>query len=860
MELKEIKDVIFELTHIKDEEGNDVPHFCFATDISTDTEETEKEIAVIEAKDGYSIYEVFPGETMMGGLVILADGASIDLVKDMYNNFYGEAPEIAKMELNDDDQLVEVEDFDSAKEKVSPMDVISKDEQEALATGEVSYDENGKVITEWLQENLEDKIRKALDHNGSQINLFEVDKAEDWCKKSYDDEETDFSHLICYDVDEEERMSGKPVASFMISGGENGSGNWDDYLDDLRQVFNKLRDTTGYSPVLDEIETDIPDDVWTGFVYLYDKAEYDIQESVTMLAEALNNKDKPEVVTRDLNAAAMWGRTRSKVELPKKGKGSFKRHDKHKGNDDLDEDIEETSPDFDINIDSKYYVNGRSEEDIEQDLTFIEEHYKERRWGLELYFSVDRLTKYQRDASIFWGSKENQFSLCKTSDLSKYNGMFTFKKAFKLLKEFPLLPHEFIRFVYYNKDDDYEWILTRKYERPIQEDSSITASLDEAKKKKDNELKARARKHKKTDKKGAMGWFVHPNVETSIQAFNHAMGSADAPSTITAPAGLGEDIEEEPIKESEIIAFEYKLITDYREIGYSYKPNGDFDRQYYYNRVPETCYVVEKKDYAQDSLLRKRKNRRVLNGVKQFFSEHPKANYCVITAWDVSRGEEFAKRINTYRVLAADKISDYFVLRNKKFPKESLTFAPTEKKKAISEYYKKEKHIGWELVQIKEGKETKLYPNPEDNMLEAVEKHDTLNPKLWDEGGNLKPEVREKILEIVKEFTDGLEEDEIKFKIKDIIICGSNCSYNYNEMSDLDVHIRMDTKSLECPDNLYPLLYSAYRSLFNKKFDIDFYGIPVEIYVETDDTVDMNDIDPANDLANDPVGDMGIDN
>ena len=126
-------------------------------------------------------------------------------------------------------------------------------------------------------------------------------------------------------------------------------------------------------------------------------------------------------------------------------------------------------------------------------------------------------------------------------------------------------------------------------------------------------------------------------------------------------------------------------------------------------------------------------------------------------------------------------------------------------------------------------------------MLEAVEKHDTLNPKLWDEDNNLKPEVREKILEIVKEFTDTLEEDEIKFKIKDIVLVGSNCSYNYNEMSDLDIHIRMDTKSLECPDNLYPLLYSAYRSLFNKKFDIDFYGIPVELYIETDDTEQLND-------------------
>ena len=121
-----------------------------------------------------------------------------------------------------------------------------------------------------------------------------------------------------------------------------------------------------------------------------------------------------------------------------------------------------------------------------------------------------------------------------------------------------------------------------------------------------------------------------------------------------------------------------------------------------------------------------------------------------------------------------------------------------------------------------------------EGIREDIEKHDELNPKLWDESSNLKPEVREKILEIAKEFTDGLKEDGIKFDLKDIRLVGSNCSYNYTDKSDLDVHLIMDTDSLECPDDLYPLLYSAYRSLFNGKLDIDFYGIPVELYVETE--------------------------
>lgn len=121
------------------------------------------------------------------------------------------------------------------------------------------------------------------------------------------------------------------------------------------------------------------------------------------------------------------------------------------------------------------------------------------------------------------------------------------------------------------------------------------------------------------------------------------------------------------------------------------------------------------------------------------------------------------------------------------------------------------------------------------HLNEKVEKHDTLNPKLFDENNHLKKEVRDKVLDIVDEFVSGLQEDGVKINIKDIIIVGSNASYNYNDQSDVDVHIRVDTKSLDCPDNLYPLLYSAYRSIFNKKFDINFYGIPVELYIETID-------------------------
>ena len=123
-----------------------------------------------------------------------------------------------------------------------------------------------------------------------------------------------------------------------------------------------------------------------------------------------------------------------------------------------------------------------------------------------------------------------------------------------------------------------------------------------------------------------------------------------------------------------------------------------------------------------------------------------------------------------------------------------------------------------------------------ESLEEDIEKHDQLNPKLWDEDNQLKKEVREKILEIVDRFLEQLEEDEIKIEVEDIKIVGSNCSYNYTKDSDLDIHVVANTKKLESEANLYPILYDKYKSLFNDKYDIDFYGIPVEIYVETSDT------------------------
>lgn len=120
-----------------------------------------------------------------------------------------------------------------------------------------------------------------------------------------------------------------------------------------------------------------------------------------------------------------------------------------------------------------------------------------------------------------------------------------------------------------------------------------------------------------------------------------------------------------------------------------------------------------------------------------------------------------------------------------------------------------------------------------EDLDENAEKHDKLNQKLWD-GDKLKPEVADKIMSLSNDFIKELADDGIKFDLADVRIVGSNCSYNYTDQSDLDVHIVADTSDLDCPDDLYPSLYNAYKSLWNKNHSVKFYGIPVEIFVEVE--------------------------
>lgn len=121
-------------------------------------------------------------------------------------------------------------------------------------------------------------------------------------------------------------------------------------------------------------------------------------------------------------------------------------------------------------------------------------------------------------------------------------------------------------------------------------------------------------------------------------------------------------------------------------------------------------------------------------------------------------------------------------------------------------------------------------------LTESVEKHGSLNSKLFTKDEVLKDKVRNKMLEIVDEFLANLKEQDIKIKVDDVLLIGSNASYNYTKDSDIDLHILANSKGTSYSPEVADALYSAYRSLFNKSLDISIYDIPLEIFVETENS------------------------
>lgn len=107
--------------------------------------------------------------------------------------------------------------------------------------------------------------------------------------------------------------------------------------------------------------------------------------------------------------------------------------------------------------------------------------------------------------------------------------------------------------------------------------------------------------------------------------------------------------------------------------------------------------------------------------------------------------------------------------------------------------------------------------------------HDNLNPKFWDDDEKMVSSVRLTLLQNASEFYDFL--DIPNLKVKDIIVVGSNASYNYTKYSDMDVHLLVDISKTSCPEIMENLFHTK-KSLWNERRNVKIKGQDIEMYVQ----------------------------
>jgi predicted nucleotidyltransferase len=106
--------------------------------------------------------------------------------------------------------------------------------------------------------------------------------------------------------------------------------------------------------------------------------------------------------------------------------------------------------------------------------------------------------------------------------------------------------------------------------------------------------------------------------------------------------------------------------------------------------------------------------------------------------------------------------------------------------------------------------------------------NDILNPAIWD-NNKLNPEIKEKLLQIGKDFYADTETDA---PLKDVLFVGSLANYNWSDTSDFDVHVVIDFKEVDENVELVEKLVNALKSKWNDEHDIHLKGHNVEVYIQ----------------------------
>ena len=105
---------------------------------------------------------------------------------------------------------------------------------------------------------------------------------------------------------------------------------------------------------------------------------------------------------------------------------------------------------------------------------------------------------------------------------------------------------------------------------------------------------------------------------------------------------------------------------------------------------------------------------------------------------------------------------------------------------------------------------------------------DSLHPDFWT-NEQLDPKIMLKLVEIAEDLVDSIDET---MRIHDIIITGSIASYNWHDLSDIDLHVLLDFDDIDSNYDLVKQYLDSKRSIWNDKHEIMIKDHEVEVYFQ----------------------------
>lgn len=115
-----------------------------------------------------------------------------------------------------------------------------------------------------------------------------------------------------------------------------------------------------------------------------------------------------------------------------------------------------------------------------------------------------------------------------------------------------------------------------------------------------------------------------------------------------------------------------------------------------------------------------------------------------------------------------------------------------------------------------------------DSVMKSFRLKKVLAPMLWDRKV-LKDEIREKLIEIAKDFS---KDWPFELGEEDILLTGSIANYNWSEYSDIDLHILVDYDKIKHDRELVSEYFHKAATVWNERHDILIKNHEVEIYVQ----------------------------